>query len=117
MIDHHEQHCRQILIDELEAVWPALAVLACAEFDSGVSAASIRRRLFLASSDATALYADTKDFADCIQRDETGDLIGNTFTGNGNGGNLSTPSLRAKGKVQRDINDINQMLHTSGKEG
>lgn len=117
MIDHHEQHCRQILTDEIEAVWPALSVLVCAEFDAGESAASIRRLLFLASSDATALYADTKDFADSIQRDETGDLIGNTFTGNGNGGNLSTPSLRAKGKVQRDINDITNMLRSSSKEG
>jgi hypothetical protein len=117
MIDHHEQHCRQILIDELEVARPSLAVWASAEFDAGASAAELRRALFMVSPEAMTLYADTKDFADCIQRDETGDLIGNTFTGNGNGGNLSTPSLRAKGKVQRDINDIKQLLHPSGKEG
>jgi hypothetical protein len=32
MIDHHEQHCRQILIDELEAKSSSLATWAFAEF-------------------------------------------------------------------------------------
>lgn len=109
MIDHHEQHCRQILIDELEAARPSLSAWASAEFDAGVSAAELRQALFNASSDAGRLFDDAKALADSIQRDETGDMIGGQFVGNGNGGNLSTPSLKAKGRLQLTLNDIKKL--------
>lgn len=117
MIDHHEQHCRQILIDELEAARPSLAAWASAEFDAGTSAAELCRTLFVASPYSMGLLSDATDVADSIQRDETGDIIGTTFTGNGNGGNLSLPSLKAKGRLQIRLNDIKQMLHPSSKKG
>lgn len=59
--------------------------------------------------DAAALSAS-------VQRDETGDLIGGQFTGNGNGGNLSRETLLMKGNLQRSLNDLNA-LPDSGKEG
>ncbi|MEO9297599.1 hypothetical protein [Devosia alba] len=45
-----------------------------------------------------------------IQQDETGDIIGTTFTGNGNGGNMSTELLRLKGQLQLDL----AALHEAG---
>ncbi len=42
-----------------------------------------------------------------IQQDETGDIIGTSFTGNGNGGNMSTDLLRLKGQLQLDLAALN----------
>jgi len=52
-------------------------------------------------------------FAASIQRDETGDIIGDHFTGNGNGGNISRESLIAKSRLQLSLN----ALTISSKEG
>lgn len=78
------------------------------EFDAGTTSTSIRRVLFDAAPNATRLFSDAKALADSIQRDETGDMIGGQFVGNGNGGNLSTPSLQAKGRLQRTLNAIKE---------
>jgi len=51
-----------------------------------------------------------------IQRDETGDMIGQQFTGNGNGGNISRHTLLLNGNLQRSLNDLNK-LPSGGKEG
>ena len=59
---------------------------------------------------------DAAALAASVQRDDTGDLIGLQFTGNGNGGNLSQTSLLAKDNLQRSLNDLNK-LPAAGKEG
>lgn len=51
-----------------------------------------------------------------IQRDETGDMIGQQFTGNGNGGNISRHTLLLNGNLQRSLNDLNK-LSADSKEG
>lgn len=51
---------------------------------------------------------DAADFVASVQRDETGDMIGGQFVGNGNGGNLSTPTLIKKGALQRSLIDLNK---------
>lgn len=51
---------------------------------------------------------DAAALAASIQRDETGDMIGGQFVGNGNGGNLSQDSLRAKGRLQLSLSDLNK---------
>lgn len=63
----------------------------------------------LVAHDAAALAAS-------VQRDDTGDLIGLQFTGNGNGGNLSQASLLAKDNLQRSLNDLNA-LPAGSEEG
>ena len=65
--------------------------------------------LHLVAHDAAALAAS-------VQRDDTGDLIGQQFTGNGNGGNLSQASLLAKDNLQRSLHDLNE-LSTDSMEG
>lgn len=51
---------------------------------------------------------DAAALAASIQRDETGDMIAGQFVGNGNGGNLSQDSLRAKGRLQLSLSDLNK---------
>lgn len=108
MIDHHEQHCRQILIDELEAVRPSLAVWASAEFDAGASAAELRRALFDASSDAVRLAARSTDLMKAVQFDDTGAMVAGHLQG-GNGGLLSRETIHKAGLVQRTLNDIKKL--------
>lgn len=52
---------------------------------------------------------DAAALAENVQRDETGDMIGGQFAGNGNGGNLSQPTLIAKGALQRSLGDLAKM--------
>lgn len=59
---------------------------------------------------------DAAALAASVQRDETGDIIGDTFTGNSNGGNLSRTTLLVKGNLQRSLNDLNA-LPDGSKEG
>ena len=59
---------------------------------------------------------DAAALAASVQRDDTGDLIGLQFTGNGNGGNLSQASLLAKDNLQRSLHDLNA-LPGGGEEG
>lgn len=51
---------------------------------------------------------DAAALAESVQRDETGDMIGGQFVGNGNGGNLSTPTLIKKGALQRSLIDLSK---------
>ena len=108
MIDHHEQHCRQILIDELEAKSPGLATWAFAEFDAGTSAASIRRVLFDASHEATQLLVRSTDLMKAVQFDDTGAMIAGHLQG-GNGGLLSRQTIHKAGLVQLILNDIKKL--------
>lgn len=108
MIDHHEQHCRQILIDELEAVSPSLATWAAMEFDAGTSAASIRRVLFDASAEATQLLVRSTDLMKAVQFDDTGAMIAGHLQG-GNGGLLSRETIHKAGLVQLTLNDIKKL--------
>lgn len=59
---------------------------------------------------------DAAALAASVQRDETGDMIGGQFVGNGNGGNLSRETLLVKGNLQRSLNDLNS-LPAGSKEG
>lgn len=52
------------------------------------------------------------DLAQCVQRDETGDMVAGQFVG-GNGGNTSRATLHAKGRLQLSLNS----LPAGGKEG
>lgn len=52
---------------------------------------------------------DAAALAASVQRDETGDMVAGQFVGNGNGGNLSQDSLRAKGRLQLSLDDLNKM--------
>lgn len=52
---------------------------------------------------------DAAALAASVQRDETGDMIGGQFTGNGNGGNLSRDTLLVKGNLQRSLHDLNSI--------
>lgn len=51
---------------------------------------------------------DAAALAESVQRDETGDMIGGQFIGNGNGGNLSQTTLIAKGALQRSLIDLSK---------
>jgi hypothetical protein len=51
-----------------------------------------------------------------IRRDETGDIIGEQYTGNGNGGNISRQTLLLNGNLYRALNDLNK-VPDKGKEG
>lgn len=108
MIDHHEQHCRQILTDELEAVSPSLATWAASEFDAGTTAASIRRLLFDASGDAVRLRSTAADLVRAVQFDDTGAMVAGHLQG-GNGGLLSRETLHKAGLVQLTLNDIKKL--------
>ena len=52
------------------------------------------------------------DLAQCVQRDETGDMVAGQFVG-GNGGNLSRTTLQAKGRLQLSLSS----LPAGSKEG
>ncbi|WP_108397589.1 hypothetical protein [Devosia submarina] len=52
---------------------------------------------------------DAAALAACVQRDDTGDIIGHQFVGNGNGGNLSQETLLAKDAVQRTLHALNNI--------
>lgn len=108
MIDHHEQHCRQILIDELEAVYPSLSVWASAEFDAGASASDLRRVLFEAIPEAVHLVDRATDLAKAVQFDDTGAMIAGHLQG-GNGGLLSRETIHKAGLVQLTLNDIKKL--------
>lgn len=108
MIDHHEQHCRQILTDELEAVSPSLATWAASEFDAGTPAATIRRVLFDASGEATQLRARSNDLVQAVQFDDTGAMVAGKLMG-GNGGLLSRETIHKAGLVQLTLNDIKKL--------
>lgn len=51
---------------------------------------------------------DGAALAASVQRDDTGDIIGLNFTGNGNGGNLSQETLLRKDALQRSLIDLNK---------
>ncbi|UJW87927.1 hypothetical protein [Devosia sp. SL43] len=104
MIDHHEQHCRQILIDELEAVYPSLSVWASAEFDAGVSASKLRSVLFVVSPEAARLAERSADLANAVTFDDSG-----TLGKGGNGGLLSRETIHKAGLVQLTLNDIKKL--------
>lgn len=108
MIDHHEQHCRQILIDELEAKSSSLATWAFAEFDAGLSAAAVRGLLFEASPEAVQLRDRSTDVVQSIQFDDTGAMVAGKLMG-GNGGLLSRETIHKAGLVQLTLNDIKKL--------
>lgn len=108
MIDQHEQNCREILIDELEAVSPSLATWAFAEFDAGQSALSVRAMLFNSSDCATRLRDVATDLAAAVQFDDTGAMVAGHLQG-GNGGLLSRETIHKAGLVQLTLSDIKKL--------
>jgi hypothetical protein len=54
------------------------------------------------ADDAAALSAS-------VQRDETGDMIGQQFVGNGNGGNLSLATIKLNAALQRGLAHLAQL--------
>lgn len=52
---------------------------------------------------------DAAALAKSIQRDETGDIIGDQYIGNGNGGNISKPTLILNGNLQRSLLKLNEV--------
>lgn len=52
---------------------------------------------------------DAAALAASVQRDETGDMIGQQFVGNGNGGNLSLATIRLNAALQRSLADLTNL--------
>ena len=105
MLDQHEQHCRQILTDELEAVSPSLATWAFAEFDAGATARTIRGIIFAA--DIGGFGQVVSQAADLVQA-VTFDDSGNMGKG-GNGGLLSRETIRKADTLRLTLNDIKKL--------
>lgn len=52
---------------------------------------------------------DAAALAESVQRDETGDMIGQQFVGNGNGGNLSLATIKLNAALQRSLADLTNL--------
>lgn len=73
---------------------------------SSLPAADVRDILFSSNSDAVGLRADAAAVVAQIDRDESGDMIGGQYVGNGNGGNISRDTLKANGRLKLRINSL-----------